>query len=140
MNKKKNYNRINYLEKKYSETNIAQGEELSSSTIYKINKNYYDNQRKRRVDGILNNVRNKDTIKEEVHGIISELPNLKVLCSGCDEEIIIGSIILYVQKSRNHQYRPERTRIWKEYELTWQKYALIISNLLKETRKTRKIK
>ena len=139
MNKKKNYNRIHYLERTYSETNVAKGEVLSSPTVRRINKNYYDNQRRRRVDGILNDVRNRDTIKEEVHGIISELPNLNILCKGCDEEIIISSIILYVQKSRNYQYRVDRTSLWNKYNLTWQKYALIISNLLKETRKTRKI-
>lgn len=139
MNKKKAYNRIKYLEKTYSETNVARGEVLSPNTIRKINRNYYDNQRKRRVDGILNTVKNRDTIKEEVHSIIDELPNLRVLCKGCNEEIIISSIILYVQKSRNYQYRVDRTSLWKKYNITWQKYALIISNLLRETRKKRKI-
>lgn len=139
MNKLKNYNRIKYLERTYSETNVAREEALFPSTIQKINRNYYDNQRKRRVDGILNNVRNRDTIKEEVHGIIEELPSLEILCQNCKEEVIVSVIILYVQRTRNKQYRVDRTSLWNKYGLTWQKYSLIISNLLQETRKTRKM-
>lgn len=139
MDKLKKYNRIRYLERKYSETNVAQDEVLMPSTVQKINKKYHDNQRKRRVDAILNNVKNKDSVKEEIHGIIDELPNLAILCHNCKEEVIVSCIILYVMRARNKQYRVDRTSLWKKYNITWQKYALIISNLLKETRKNRMI-
>ena len=139
MNKLKKYNRIKYLERKYSETNVAQDEILSAQTVQKINKKYNDNQRKRRVDALLNNVKSKDTVKTEVHAIINELPNISILCQTCKEEVIISSIILYVMRSRNKQYRVDRTGLWNKYNITWQKYALIISNLLKETRENRKI-
>ena len=134
MKNQKKINRIKYLERKYSETNVAQGEILSSPTIQRINKKYNDNQRKRRVDGILNDVKNKDSIKEEVHQIITEVP-LKKLCANCKEEVIISVIILYTLKCRNSRFHIERHKLWKKYDLSWQKYSLILTRLLNETRK-----
>lgn len=135
--KNRQYLRIEKNLKKYSETNIAQGEALPKATISRINKNYNTNQQKRRVDTILNNVRNKDSIKEEVYQIINEIPSLKKLCVNCKEELIISVIILYVLKSRNPRYHIERTALWKTYKLDWKKYSLIIGRLLQESRKSK---
>lgn len=135
MKDKYNENRIKYLQRTYSETNVARDECLSKETISDINKKYHKRQRQRKVDAILNNVRNKDSIKKEVHQIVEEIPNFKVLCSGCKEELIISVIILYVQKTRNSRYHVEATGLWKKYELNWQKYSLILTRLLMETRK-----
>ena len=129
----RNERRIKYLEKKYSETNVAKGELLSPSTIKRINKNYNQNQKRRRVDAILNNVKNKDTIKDEVHNIVDNT-SLKSLCYNCSEEQIIAVVILYVSKTRVKGYRIDRTKLWNEYNLNWQRYGLIISNLLKDVR------
>lgn len=137
--KSRQWYRIEKLQKKYSETNIAKGEKLPKSTISRINKNYNDNQQKRRVDAILNNVKNKDSIKEEVHQIVSDVSSLQNLCRGCKEELIISVIILYVLKSRNQEYRVDRTSLWNKYNITWQKYSLIISRLLEENRKNNKL-
>lgn len=126
--------RIKYLEKKYSETNVARGEILSKATISRINKNYNSNQKRRRVDGVLNEVKNRDSIKGEVHQIISTI-SLKDICRTCKEEVIIAVIILYVQKTRNHSYYPERTALWRKYNLDWKTYSLILCRLLEETRK-----
>lgn len=131
-------NRINYLEKKYSQTNVAMGEKLFPNTVREINQTYNKNQQKRRVDAILNNITNKDSIKEEVHNIIQNV-QLKTLCKNCKEEEIIAIIILYVQRTRNPQYRVNRTGLWKKYDLTWVKYALIMERLLKYTREKTKI-
>lgn len=135
MKDKYNENRIKYLQRTYSETNVARDECLSKETISDINKKYHKRQRQRKVDAILNNVRNKDSIKEEVHQIVEEIPNFKVLCSGCKEELIISVIILYVQKTRNSRYHVESTGLWRKYGLNWQKYSLILTRLLMETRK-----
>lgn len=128
--------RIENLEKKYSETNISKGEMLFPSTIRKINKTYDKNQQKRRVDAILNNVKNKDSIKKEVHDITKNI-TLKDLCKNCKEETIIAVIILYVQRTRNPQYRINRTGLWVKYDVTWLKYSLIIERLLKWTRENK---
>lgn len=125
--------RINYLQKKYSETNVGMGEELFKQSIQRINKNYYSNQQRRRVDGILNKARNRNTVKEEVHQIVADYP-VKSLCYNCKEDEIIAAIILYVSRARVKSYRIDRTALWKEYNLTWQKYALIVTNLLREVR------
>ena len=125
--------RIRNLEKRYSETNIAKDEVLNTDTIRKINRKYNKNQQKRRVDAILNNIKNKDSIKEEVHDIIKNV-ELKSLCWNCQEEQIISIIILYVQRTRNNKYRVDRTSLWREYDLSWLKYSLIIERLLKWTR------
>ena len=134
-----NYHRIHNLERKYSETNVAPEEKLFPSTIKKINKRYDKNQQKRRVDTILNNVKNKDSIKEEVHEIIGNV-KLKSLCYNCSEEQIIAIIILYVQRVRNSKYRIDQTQLWRVYDLTWNKYSLIIERLLKWTREQQRIK
>lgn len=131
------YKRIKNLERKYSNTNISKGEELSRDRISEINRTYNKNQQKRRVDAILNNVKNKDSIKEEVHEII-KYNKLKELCKNCKEEVIIAVIILYVQRTRNSRYRIDRTSLWKEYGLTWNKYSLIIERLLMCERRDRK--
>ena len=128
-------NRIKYLEKKYSETNVAKGEVLLKSSISRINKNYYTNQKRRRVDGILNEVKNRDSIKEEVHQIVASIPSLKEICRNCKEETIIAVIILYVQKTRNSRFYPERTKLWSKYELDWKIYSLILLRLLQWHRK-----
>ena len=128
-----NERRINYLQKKYSETNVGMGEELFQPSIQRINKNYYSNQQRRRVDGILNKARNRNTVKEEVHQIVADYP-VKSLCYNCKEDEIIAAIILYVSRARVKSYRIDRTALWREYNLSWQKYALIVTNLLREVR------
>ena len=132
-------NRIRNLEKRYSQTNVAKDEVLNNETISEINHRYYKNQQKRRVDVILNNVKNKDSIKEEVHDIIQST-TLKKLCQNCKEETIIAVIILYVQRSRNSQYRIDRTALWREYNVTWLKYSVIIERLLYQTREKTRVK
>ena len=132
-------NRIRNLEKRYSQTNVAKDEVLNNETISEINHRYYKNQQKRRVDVILNNVKNKDSIKEEVHDIIQNT-TLKKLCQNCKEETIIAVIILYVQRSRNSQYRIDRTALWREYNVTWLKYSVIIERLLYQTREKTRVK
>ena len=135
--KSRQWYRIKKLEREFSETNIKRGEELSPETRKRINRNWQDNQQRRRVDGILNNVRNKDSIKEEVHQIVADLPNLRDLCRGCKEEVIISVIILYVSKARNPEYHVERTGLWNRYDLNWQKYSLIVSRLLQASRESK---
>lgn len=129
---------IKKLEKRYSETNIGKGEVLNTDTIRRINKKYNRNQQRRRVDAILNNVKNKDSIKGEVHSIVKDV-ELKSLCYNCREEQIIAVIILYVQRTRNSRYRIDRTGLWGEYDLSWLKYSLIIERLLKWTREQKRL-
>lgn len=123
--------------KMYSETNIAKDEGLSDETKKRINKNYNKNQQKRRVDAILNNVKNKDSLKEEVHGIVEE-NKIKDLCKNCKEELVIAVIILYVQRNRNPRFRIEETGLWKRYGLTWRKYSMIVERILTNERENRK--
>ena len=130
--------RIHSLEKKYSSTNVAKDEALSSETIYQINHTYNKNQQKRRVDAILNNVKNKDSIKEEVHNIVKNV-KLKTLCWNCKEEQIIAIIILYVQRTRNNQFRVNRSKLWNDYNITWKKYSLIIERLLQWSRERQRV-
>lgn len=130
-------NRIKYLEKKYSETNVAKGECLTKETIYNINKNYQDKLKKRQIDSLLNEIRNPLTVKDEVYGICDEVDNLKQLCRTCSIEQIITVVILYVQRLHNPRLIEEDTHIWRKYKLTWKRYALITSRILTITRKRR---
>ena len=133
------YKRIQNLEKTYSETNIAKGERLSDSTKSRIYKNWYDNQKKRLVDTVLNDVKNKEGIREEVHNIVKNV-NLNELCRKCSSEVIIAVIILYVQKSRNPAFYVNRTRLWREYGLDWLKYSLILERLVQKSREDKPIR
>lgn len=126
--------RIKYLQRKYSETNIAKDEALFKPTISKINKTWYSNQKRRFVDGILNEVKNRNSIKEEVHQICSSF-DFNTICRTCTDEVIVSVIILYVQKTRNRSFYPERSRLWNKYNLNWKTYSLILLRLLEETRK-----
>lgn len=130
---------IKKLEKDFSETNMRYEECLSEETRQKINKNYNSNQKRRMVDVILNEVKNKDSVKTEVHQIVKE-NNLNELCANCRTEQLIAIIILYCFKIRDSQYRIERSRLWREYEVTWQKYSIVISRLLQKSRENSKIK
>ena len=137
--KSRQYLRIKNLEKKYSETNIAPHEVVSSNFRQQINKNYYDNQQRRLVDAVLNEIPNKSAVKEEVHEIVANV-TLKDLCRTCKEEMIISVIILYCLKNYYKDFRVERHRLWSEYDITWRKYGLILGNLLKITREQTGIK
>lgn len=137
--KSRQYLRIKNLEKKYSETNIAPHEVVSPSFRQQINKNYYDNQQRRLVDAVLNEIPNKSAVKEEVHDIVANV-TLKDLCRTCKEEMIISVIILYCLKNYYKDFRVERHRLWSEYDITWRKYGLILGNLLKITREQTGIK
>lgn len=131
--------KIKNLERRFSETNVDKDEILSKETRKQINRTYYKKQQKRIVDGILNEVKNRNSIKEEVHDIIDETP-LKSLCANCKEEVIIATIILYCLKLRNTSYQIEKSKLWKKYDLTWKKYSLIISKLLQQTRAKQSVK
>lgn len=131
-------NHILKLQKKYSKTNFQKGEVLVK-TRPEINKEYYNNQQRRVVDTVLNNVKQRDSIKEEVHNIVKEFP-LKDLCKNCKEEVIISVIILYCCKVRDSRFMVERSKLWNKYSLTWQKYSLILGRLLQKHRENAPIK
>lgn len=133
------WNYIKNLEKWYSETNVSKGEELTRETRSVIDKNYKKNQRKRRIDVILNNVKNKNSLKEEVHDLADNL-NFQKVCRTCKEETIIAVIILYVQRRKNPRFRIEQSRLWREYNLSWRLYGLIIERLLKLERENKPIR
>lgn len=139
MNKYHKTNRIRYLEEKYSETNIAQGEILSKETKYKINHNYQKTQKRRIIDSILLQTNNPNTIKEEVHNICEEVDDLKRLCRTCSIEQIVTVIILYVQRLHNPRFVEEERSIWRKYQISWKMYGKIMANLLRETRRNRRL-
>jgi len=131
--KSKQYYRIEKNQKKYGDTNIAKDELVSQGFRAEINRNYYSNQQRRVVDAVLNNVRNKDVVKEDVHYLVKHF-GVNNLCHTCKEEVVIAILILYCFKSINNTYRVERTSLWKMYDLNWRTYSLVITNLLREIR------
>ena len=131
------YNRIKYLEKRYSQMNITKDECVSKEYHAKINKNYNNSLKKRQIDMLLTEIRNPLTVKDEVHGICAEIDNLKTLCRTCKVEQIIAVIILYVQRIHNNNLYEEKTALWNHYDLTWKLYSRIVARLLVETRKRR---
>lgn len=133
--KKHKLNSIKKLEFEFGETNLNSEELVSDEYRKKINKKYYDKQSIFIIDSVLAllepNIRKM--IKKEVYQICNTF-RLKDLCYNCKIEVIIAVICLYVWKTRYKQLRVEQTRLWNKYEITWRKYALIISNILQKTR------
>ena len=126
-----NYNRINYLQKVYSTTNKAPGEKVTRKPL---DKQRNINLKNRRIDELLTYINNPYTVKEEVHQICTEVDDLKQLCPKCKFEQIVAVIILYVQRIYNNKLIEERTKLWREFDLTWKLYGRIVGRILVLTR------
>ena len=135
MNKKQAAKRIERLIYEYGETNLNSQEEVSKEFRKEINRKYYDKQNTFVIDGVLNELdpHIRKIVKDEVQEICHSV-KLKELCWNCKIEVIIAIIILYVWRSRYKKLRVEQTGLWRKYDLTWRKYALIMENLLRKTR------
>ena len=129
MTNKHKYNRIHYLEEKYSNTKIAQGEILSKETVSRIKKESYNNKKHLYVDTILNQTRNPEMIKEEVHEMVDHM-NLRNICPHCTSEQVISVIVLYCMRQHNVDLKEERTALWSRYGLSWKLYGRVVANLL----------
>ena len=141
MKKRRDRNRLRYLEYEFGETNLNSQEIVSKEYRSEINKKYKAKQDIFIIDSVLNLLQPHvaKMIKKEVYAICNSFV-LKELCYNCKVEVIIAIIILYVWKSRYKQLREEQTKIWKHYNLTWRKYALILGNILRKTREDAPLK
>lgn len=127
--KQHKYNRIHYLEEKYSPTKIAQGEILSKETVSRIKKESYNNKKHLHVDTILGQTKNPEMIKEEVHDIVDHM-DFRDVCPRCTSEQVISVVVLYCQRQHNRVFKEERTALWNRYGLSWKLYARVVANLL----------
>lgn len=127
--------RIQKLEYEFGETNLNSQELVSPTYRKKINRRYYEKQNIFIIDGVLAELEPHvmRMIKQEVYQICNSV-RLKELCYNCKIEAIIAMVILYVWKTRHQKLRIEQTRLWKKYDLTWRKYALVLGKLLQKTR------
>ena len=133
----KEYNRVQYLLKKYKNNRISTGEEVSKQYRAKIDKQIHKRHKRNDIDKLLTEINNPNTVREEVYAICDEIDNLKILCRTCKLEQIIAVIILYVQRLHNPKMREEKTRLWNHYDLSWKLYGRIVARLLRETRANR---
>ncbi len=134
-------NRVKHLEYEYGETNLNSNEIVSKSYRSKINKKYKEKQDIFIIDGVLCQVdpHVQKMVKTEVYQICNSV-RFKDLCYNCPIEEIIAFIILYVWKTRHKKLREEQTGLWKKYNLTWRRYALVLNRLLQKTRENTYIK
>ena len=137
MSKGREYHRIMYLQDRYKPNRISPHEEVSKEYKSEINKRIHIRHKRNDIEGLLTEINNPATVREEVHAICDEIGNLKVLCRKCKVEQIIAIIILYVQRLHNPVMKEERTRLWNHYELSWKLYGRVIARLLRETRANR---
>ena len=140
-NKYKTRNRLKHLEYEYGETNLNSKEIVSSAYRSEINKKYKAKQDIFIIDGVLYQLdpHVQKMIKKEVYQICNSV-RFKDLCYNCKVEQIIAAIILYVWKTRHKTLREDQTRLWNKYNLSWKKYALILSRLLQKTRENSSLK
>ena len=132
-NKQHKYNRIRYLEDKYSPTKIAQGEILTKETVSRIKKESYNNKKHLYVDTILGQTKNPERIKDEVHDIVDHM-DFRDVCPRCTSEQLISVVVLYCQRQHNRVFKEEGTALWNRYGLTWKLYARVVANLLSKYR------
>lgn len=134
-------NRLKRLQYEYGETNFNSEEIVSKEYRREINKKYKKKQDIFVIDGVLYDLdpHVRKMIKEEVYQICNSF-KLKDLCYNCKIEVIIAIIILYVWKTRHKKLREDQTKLWRKYDLTYRKYALILGNLLRKTREDSTIK
>lgn len=134
-------NRIKRLEYEFGDSNLNSKELVSSTYRSKIDKRYREKQDIFIIDSVLNllepNV--QKMVKREVYQICNQF-RLKELCYNCKIEVIIAIIILYVWKNRYDGLREEQTGLWKKYDLTYRKYALVMRRLLQKTREESSLK
>lgn len=133
-------NRLERLEYEFRETNLNSQEIVSPTYRKQINKKYKEKQDIFIIDSVLNELQPNvaKMVKKEVYSICNSFV-LKELCYNCKIEVIIAIIILYVWKTRYKKLREEQTRLWRVYDLTWQKYGLIVRNMLQKTRENKPI-
>ena len=117
MTYQRNRNRINYLNKEYTETHLNSQELVSSEYKSETNRKYYDREQIRMVDDVIYTLPDytANRLKKEVYYICKNF-RLKEIGSNYKTLII------------------DNNSLWKKYNLTWECYAKIITNLLIKTR------
>ena len=134
-------NRLKHLEYEYGETNLNSDEIVSKAYRSQINRKYKEKQDIFIIDSVLYQLdpNVQKMIKTEVYQICNNV-RFKELCYNCAIEEIIACIILYVWKTRHKKLREEQTGLWRKYNLSWRKYALVLGRLLQKTRENTFIK
>ena len=134
-------NRINRLKYEFGETNLNSDEIVSAVYRKEINKKYYNKQNFFIIDSVLADLDNhvRKMVKVEVYDICKKV-RFKDLCHTCKVEQIIAIIILYVWKTRHAKLREDQTGLWKKYDITYKKYALVLGRLLQKSRENSAIK
>ena len=135
MTYQRNRNRINYLNKEYTETHLNSQEIVSSEYKSETNRKYYDIEQIRMVDDVLYTLPDytANRLKKEVYYICKNF-RFKEIGSNYKIESIIATIVLFVWKSHNKRLIINDNSLWRKYNLTWECYAKIITNLLIKTR------
>ena len=123
-----NKNRIEYLQNKYSENNIAPNEILTKETRKQINHENYKAFRRDRVYSTLKQAKMNNQIIKETLYYIDKIGNVKKICSNCKDTQIISAIAIHLNRKYNKS-RIDKNILWKEHDLNWKMYGLIISNL-----------
>ena len=131
----KKRNRINYLNKEFSEVHLNSDECVTPPYKSRVNQNYRERERIKTVDDVLYTLPSytASLLKEQVYYIVNHY-RLKELCGNCKIEVIIACIVIFVWKDYNKRLIFNKNSLWKKYKLSWEIYARIIDNLLRKTR------
>ena len=138
MNYRRTKNRLNYLNREYSNTHMNSDEVVSSTFKKQINKNYGDTERIKMVDDVLYTLPSytASLLKERVYYLVKHY-RLKELCSRCKMETIIAVLVIYIWRDYNKRVVINNNKIWKKYDLSWEIYAKVLDNLLRKSAEKR---
>lgn len=91
--------------------------------------NWRNNQKIIEAKLIMNQLNMKNTQRSRVIHILKKIDNMKELCQNCSCRTIILIVCFYIMKIDNPKTHIERYQLWKDENLSWKKYALVVSRL-----------
>lgn len=124
-------NNINRLLKKYKPYQLNKNEKTSSDYKYVLRKKQHEFKRQKILERLCNQYDIPKDIKENVEYIITHIKDLKILKRTETIETILCYIICYCTYEKNRQVRLEKWGLWKNENLNWRTYSIILSNLLR---------
>lgn len=129
MNKKQE-ERIKFLENKYAPHKLSNGEKVSKEYESKINRKRYRLRRYFEVKNIAHEYKfNVDSLTKAMF-LIEKIDDIQSLHRKATLKQIIASILLFCKYENKLIARVDESKIWKDYNLNWKLYCIVIMNML----------
>lgn len=130
---------IGYLERIYPPFLLNRYEKVSRDFKIDLKRKQYDYRQRKILERIcLEYDVPKHVFMSSLY-ILERLDNVKCLHRTIRLEQIFACIILFCSTEVNRQYNISKTRLWREQDLDWKTYSVVLSRLLEYYRKNSKL-